>query len=579
MSSTPKLGTLHERCPARLSITHRIPRAVRPLAFSLAGLAEGRCALVEVGMTHEVLDFPVSPEERARRLTVELERLARLPVVEWMLYLNDTAKKHGIELTTLKAMVERVIRENEKKAREDRAEDRQREQRAEKQRTTKEERQRREERRAQKEADKQVEKEQRELEKALAEIAKLPTAVHEQKLATLAERTDKDLNFLRDELSQLVAEEEVGAAASSAPELWAEPADLNVLLVETLAQIRRFVVIHDDAAAVAVVLWVAFSWVHEIAVHSPMLRIVADDIDAGKTTLCNVLKFLTPRAFAVANLTGPALFRFVDREHPTLIIDNADKLLLKKPELASVIEQGWTRGTPVPRTDPHGHTYMFDVFCPKVLAGVTLALEPGTLSRCIDIEMLRKLADEKVEDFQQTDDDDLVTLRRKWARWAADNAVALKGASPAMGDFNNRIRMNWKLLFAIADLAGGKWSKTARKAAVRLTRERREPSKRNRLLAALYDFFTNQGAELTCVDIQKLLTADPTDEWAEHNGPGRPITMRQIGLLLGHKIKSDCIHPHGKTERGYRVAQFERDFKHYLGKPLPKCASVRGRRK
>jgi hypothetical protein len=240
-----------------------------------------------------------------------------------------------------------------------------------------------------------------------------------------------------------------------------------------------------------------------------------------------------------------------------------------------VIEQGWTRGTPVPRTDAHGFTYMFDVFCPKILAGVTLALEPGTLSRCINIEMLPMLADEKVEDFQQIDDDDFRTLRRKWARWAADNVAALKGAAPAMGDFSNRIKMNWKLQFAIADLARGKWPKMARKVAVKLTRERREPSRRKRLLAALYEFYANHGPELTCVDIHGLFTADPTDEWAEYNGPGRPITMRQIGLLFGDKIKSGYVHPHGKTERGYRVEQFEKDFKHYLGKPLPKCASVR----
>ena len=216
-----------------------------------------------------------------------------------------------------------------------------------------------------------------------------------------------------------------------------------------------------------------------------------------------------------------------------------------------------------------------DVFCPKVLAGVTLALESGTLSRCIDIAMLPKLADEKVEDFQQIDDDDFVALRRKWARWAADKKAALGNANPAMADFNNRIRMNWRLLFAIADLAGGKWPKMVRRAAVKLTRERREPSKRKRLLTALYEIFASHGAEVTCVDIQRLLTADPTDEWAEYNGPGRPITMRQIGLLLGDKIKSDYIHPHGKTERGYRVEQFEKDFKHYLGRPLPKCANVR----
>jgi hypothetical protein len=61
----------------------------------------------------------VSSEERARRLAVEVERLARLPVVEWMYYVatGDIAKKYDIESGRLKAMVEALIRANEKKVR------------------------------------------------------------------------------------------------------------------------------------------------------------------------------------------------------------------------------------------------------------------------------------------------------------------------------------------------------------------------------------------------------------------------------------------------------------------------------
>jgi hypothetical protein len=46
--------------------------------------------------SNKVIGFPTGelpPEERARRLTVEVERLAGLPVVEWMFYLPDVAKK------------------------------------------------------------------------------------------------------------------------------------------------------------------------------------------------------------------------------------------------------------------------------------------------------------------------------------------------------------------------------------------------------------------------------------------------------------------------------------------------------
>jgi hypothetical protein len=84
-----------------------------------------------------VVEFPVSDEERARRLKVEVERLGRLPPAEWIYYVESAgyAEKYGVDKTTLKTMVEATIKENEKKAREDRGELRRREDRAEKQRS------------------------------------------------------------------------------------------------------------------------------------------------------------------------------------------------------------------------------------------------------------------------------------------------------------------------------------------------------------------------------------------------------------------------------------------------------------
>ena len=76
----------------------------------------------------------IAPEERARRLTVEVERLARLPNVEWRFYLktDGVAEKHGMSLAEMTILIEATIKEREKKAREDRAEKRRSEQRAEK---------------------------------------------------------------------------------------------------------------------------------------------------------------------------------------------------------------------------------------------------------------------------------------------------------------------------------------------------------------------------------------------------------------------------------------------------------------
>jgi len=52
----------------------------------------------------------------------------------------------------------------------------------------------------------------------------------------------------------------------------------------------------------------------------------------------------------------------VDRERPTLIIDEADDLFYRKSDLRAIVNAGWSRGTRIPR---QGRWY--DPFCPKIL--------------------------------------------------------------------------------------------------------------------------------------------------------------------------------------------------------------------
>jgi hypothetical protein len=289
----------------------------------------------------KVVAFPaseVTPEERARRLRVEVERLARLPTVEWMFYASrdDHVQPFGVTTDQMRELVEAVLKDNQKKEREAKAGEQRREQRAEKQRANagrEEERKRREQDREQAQADKAAAKKEREKEKAFEALLKLPKAEHEKRLIKLAKQLDEDLELLKDEFQGFIDTEEEIDTGDIEP--WPEPVDTKVLLTEVMTQFRRYVVIHDEASAVAIVLWVFFAWVHEIAVHSPLLVVDSADGGAGKSTACGVIKQLTPRAYTGAELTGPNLFRFVDHIHPTLIIDDADRLLKRKPDLVT----------------------------------------------------------------------------------------------------------------------------------------------------------------------------------------------------------------------------------------------------
>ena len=125
--------------------------------------------------------------------------------------------------------------------------------------------------------------------------------------------------------------------------------------------------------------------------------------------------------------------------------------------------------------------------------------------------------------------------------------------------------MNWELQFAIADLAGGDWPKLARRAAIKLALERREPSEGKRLLVAFRNLFSAHGSVLASGEVQRLLNADQSNEWVDFRSRGRPISQREIALLLdAYDIHPTYIHRGRKTERGYRVEHFAEAFRHYL---------------
>jgi hypothetical protein len=347
---------------------------------------------------------PPRPEERITRLKNEVEQLARQAPTEWRGLLGDLATRHDIAEPKLEKMIEAEIEASEKKAREQRrqeqAAERRREQREDK-KTRQDQAKEREDKRKQKEADKKAERQQREKEKALAIIVKLPSAEHEGRLKILARQLGEDVEVLREEFAELRGEEEEKIKCSEV-EPWAEPVDTRELLNEVTTQFGRYIIIHDRVIAPIIPLWICFAWVHDIATFSPILIFESADTGEAKTAASKVVAALTPRAYIIVEPTGPAFYRFVDRVHPTLIIDDADRLLPRRPDLAHIINASWTRGVPIPRVDASGNVHLFDPFCPKVLNGIDLLahLAPATRTRCITIKLLPKLENEKVADHQ-----------------------------------------------------------------------------------------------------------------------------------------------------------------------------------
>ena len=483
----------------------------------------------------------VPPEEIVRRQRVEAERLARLAPGEWQLWIDGSAAKLGIPRATLEASVKAIIAQREKDERERKAEAERERRRVEKATAAK----------------------RKNKERAFKVLDALPEAEQEKRLDELARSLDEDPATVREEFATSSS-----PPVESKPEPWPETVDSAKLLAELAKQIRRYVVIREEGMS-ATVLFTAMCWIHNaVATHSPILGVTSSDPDSGKTTLLAILELLVPKPFRGAELTGAAAFRIIDREHPTMIVDEADHLFQRKKDLVDIINASWTRGTPIPRTLPgQAGIHRFDVFCPKIIGMVGMKVPGTTATRFITIKMLPRLPEETIEDFAFADNPEFVELRRKLARWAADNAVALGDAKPEQPPgFHNRLAANWRLLFAIADLAGGAWAKRARQAAIKLSQQHAEPSQGRRLLAALQEIYMNR-AEIPSAEIVQLLAADPDAEWCEYRGR-TPITQRQLAVLLKeYEIYPVVLHPTKRLDlsrHGYRRAQFKDAFARFL---------------
>jgi hypothetical protein len=548
-----------------------------------------------------------SGDEQLRRIRVEAEYLANQTAIDCSYHLPKRAEEIGVSEKVLKSAVTAVLRERSmrvaaERLEQDREHRRQQEQRIAEQREM--DRRRKEEARERhrakqaeereqqwlaKEADrerrhaeKQAEHARREAERAalrkskertkgLANISRLPVARHEQELKRLAARLGDDAAVLRQEFEEFIG---VGGGEISTEktEPWHDPVNTAELLQDCSNKICKHVVIQGHQVTAAV-LWDAHAWLydHDVPTHSPILAVTSAEADSGKSTLVVVVGRMAPRFSLNIEITGPTLYRTVDATKPTLGLDEADDLFHRRSDLRHIVNAGWTRGAKIPRQVNAGGvwtTVHFDPFTPKAIALLGRNLPPPTRTRCIELRMLPKRREEQVEPFNQADDAEFAVLRRKFARWSADHATALKDAKPIMpSGLNNRAAANWKLLLAIAELAGGPWPERATEAAERLTRSGRRPSDGVRLLAAFRDMFAASRKEITSENVVAELRKDPTSIWADYNRGG-PITQRQVALLLdAYDIHPVPLHPTRRKDfarQGYKLEQFVDAFARYL---------------
>ncbi|HEX5958397.1 MAG TPA: DUF3631 domain-containing protein [Hyphomicrobiaceae bacterium] len=403
-------------------------------------------------------------------------------------------------------------------------------------------------------------------ESRIAELAAMPEHRYQRERKAAA----KDIGIGVGALDKLVREERKAKDAGAAQpahwdvEPWPEPVDGAALLDAIADMFRRYAVLPPHAPE-ALALWVVHAWALDSFQCSPLAALVSPMMRCGKSRVLAILKWLAPRSELAGSISAAALFRYIEQERPTLLIDEFD-LASDDEELRRVLNASHKRaGANVIRNVEVGGEHRprrFSTWAPKAVA--TIAKLAGTLrDRSILIEMRRKTAAEKIEAWNEDDTEELATLRRKLLHWTEDHAEALKRAIPnAPTALDDRAADNWRPLLAIADAAGGDWPTRARDAAVGLSGDREDDDPLIRLLADIRAIFAEmpQAPWIGSAPLAERLArldGSPWQEWKH----GRPITPASIARLL----KRAGIHPNRSSGSGrYLKTDFEDAWTRYL---------------
>jgi hypothetical protein len=359
------------------------------------------------------------------------------------------------------------------------------------------------------------------------------------------------------------------------PDSYRVPGDL---LGELVQFVRRFVVL-DDEQCDAIALWVLHTHCFAAARRTPYLAITSAEAESGKTRLLEVFELLVAKPWLTERTTAAALIRTLEKDKPTLLLDESDTAFSSDKEYAealrNILNSGYRRRGSAMLCVKEGGDWVvkrFNTFGPKAIAGIG-KLPTTVASRSIPIRLQRRAPGESVEDFFEDEGEEIAApLRAKAEAFAKASKAELEQTRrpPLPQGLRDRAAECWRPLFAIADLAGEEWGERARKAAVSLSMGARgdEASIGIRLLEDVRALFAEREPDIIFSSVLvPALNEIETSPWAEWN-KGRGLTAPSLAKLLHrYGIKPRSVRIGDETAKGYKLEAFRDAFQRYLEAP------------
>lgn len=326
------------------------------------------------------------------------------------------------------------------------------------------------------------------------------------------------------------------------------------------ALVRKYVVT-TDAQRLVISLWVVHAHLANRFDQTPYLTVTSPERQCGKSRLLELLELVVPRPWATIMPSEAVLYRKVDAEGPTLLLDEVDAIFAPKAAeryeaLRAILNAGHRRGHTVSRCVNFGQDLQeFEVYCPKVLAGIGVL--PSTITdRAIPIRLQRKTRSERVARFFVREAAaEAAPIRAEIEGWADENGAAVAAARPEMPDeLSDRMQEGCEALVAIADALG--YGREARAALVELLSGGRQDERESASLQLLHDVreiycARGEGSNMRSHDLLATLSAVEDAPWAGWYGRG--LNANDLAAMLApYGVASVSVRDPGGVGKGYR---------------------------
>jgi len=295
-------------------------------------------------------------------------------------------------------------------------------------------------------------------------------------------------------------------------------------------------------------LWTMLTYAYPVWPAVPYLSI-GGPLGSGKSRVFDVLVLLAFNPLPSSNLTAACLFRTLHAQAGTLLLDEAERLRDKAPdvgELLSILLAGYKRGGQATRLDKVDDNYLptfFDVFGPKAIAGIS-SMPAALASRCIKIMMFRAGKDSPVPkrriDPMASVWTDLRDDLHCMALAYGTRLTAMAGWQPDCAHLNGRNLELWLPILAMAKLVeeagmGGLVEEVERHAlkCIDVAHEDTIPELDEVLLRTLKQMLEDKAWGVSPGELLQMVKEEESSLCAQYTPRGISTILNRYGIKTG----------------------------------------------